>query len=81
MKKFLAVLVVLLIVVGVVGFYRGWFTVTREAQPEETNVNLKIDKEKIEEDKEAAANKFKEIRDDIRGSGEPAEGESAEGEQ
>jgi len=78
-KKLLAVVVVLLVVVGVVGFGRGWFTVTRDNQPEGTNVNLHIDTEKIQADREAARGKVKdtvqEFRDDIREDTEALEAE------
>ncbi len=75
MKKLFAVLVVALIVVGVVGFSRGWFTVTRDSQPDGTNVNLHIDKEKIAEDKDTVGSKFNEFRDDVREDTEALEAE------
>jgi plastocyanin domain-containing protein len=43
--------VIVLLVAGVVGlgFYQGWFRLSRD---EETNVTITVDKEKIQEDKE-----------------------------
>lgn len=63
MKRLLIVLVVLIIGVGVLGFYRGWFTFEWEKTPEgKGQVTGTVDPEKIEEDKKRAAEKVNELR-------------------
>ena len=42
------------IVVGE-GFYRGWFDVSVNDQPDQTNVELTIDKKRIKQDAEVAS--------------------------
>ena len=61
MRKFLGTLVIIVVVVAVVGFFRGWFGVSTDDQPGETNVELKIDKEKIQQDAAAAKEKAREL--------------------
>ena len=63
MRKFLGTLVILAVIVAGVGFYRGWFGVTTDDQPGETNVELKIDKERIKQDAETASEKARELAD------------------
>lgn len=64
MRKTLGTLVMILLVVACVGFYRGWFGVSTEDQPGETNVELRIDKAKIKQDAEAASEKARELTGD-----------------
>jgi hypothetical protein len=54
MKKLFGVLVVLAIVIGVVGFYRGWFTVAWQKDDGKGQVTGTVDNEKIEADKKRA---------------------------
>ena len=61
MRKFLGTLVVVVLIVAGVGFYRGWFGVSTYDQPGETNVELKIDKERIQQDAKAASKKAREL--------------------
>lgn len=50
MKNFIVLLVVLLLVVAGIGFYRGWFTTATSTTDHKTNVNLSVDREKIQDD-------------------------------
>ena len=50
MNRFLAVLFVLVICLGGVGLYRGWFSTETNTSDHKTNVNLSVDREKIQED-------------------------------
>ncbi len=61
MRKFLGTLVIVLLIVALVGFARGWFRLSTEDQPAETHVELHIDKDKIREDTQKAAEKAREI--------------------
>lgn len=65
MRKLIGnVVIVVLIVVGI-GYFRGWFTVTRQEEPGQTNVEVKIDKEKVKDDADEVARKARELRDDV----------------
>jgi hypothetical protein len=57
MRRFFAVLVVLVIVVGAVGFYRGWFSVAWDKSDGKGQVRGTVDNEKIEADKKQALEK------------------------
>ena len=57
MRKLLGTLVILAIIICVFGFFRGWFSVGVENHTSETNVEIRIDKEKIKEDAQAAADR------------------------
>ena len=71
MRKFLGTLVIIAVVLFVVGLFRDWFSVSRESQPGETNVELKINKEKIREDAQAAKAKLR--RGDTASESSPSE--------
>ena len=66
MRKFLGTLVILVLIVAGVGFYRGWFGISGDDQPGETNVELTIDKGKIKQDAEAASQKARELKDRLK---------------
>jgi hypothetical protein len=61
MKGLLLVLV--LVVVGVLGFgfYRGWFHVTSDSAEGESNVTFTVDKNKIEEDRKKVQQKAQDL--------------------
>ncbi len=64
MRKFLGTLVILACIIAGVGLFRGWFGVSTVDQPGETNVELRIDKAKIKQDAETAAEKARELTSD-----------------
>jgi hypothetical protein len=51
--RFLIVLILIVLSVAGLGFYRGWFHVTSN----NSTVNLTVDKDKIEQDKQDAQKK------------------------
>ena len=61
MKKIIQLIIVLSIVVIGVGFYRGWFTVTRdhEAADHRIDVNLSVDTDKVQHDAETVKESLK----------------------
>ena len=64
MKRFIAVVAVVALLVIGVGFYRGWFAVSSsegDKSSNKVNVNLTVDGDKIEEDAEAVKNKTTEL--------------------
>jgi hypothetical protein len=52
MKKLLVVLVVLVIAVPAVGFWRGWFTFDTAKDDGKLHLELTVNKEKFKQDKE-----------------------------
>lgn len=50
MRKLLGTLVMVLIVVGAIGYWQGWFDVSRVREDGQTNLELKINRDKIRED-------------------------------
>jgi uncharacterized protein HemX len=52
MGKVLALVLVLLVAVGAVGFWRGWFEVQANKQDGKVHANFSVNKEKLKQDKE-----------------------------
>jgi hypothetical protein len=55
MRKLLGTICLLLIIVGVVGYYRGWFVISetqRDPQSEEVHIGVGINTGKIKSDEE-----------------------------
>jgi hypothetical protein len=50
MQKLLGILVVLALVVALVGFYRGWFTVQSQTAGDQTKVEISIDRNRVKAD-------------------------------
>ncbi len=61
MRKFIGTLAILILLVGGIGYSRGWFDFTKSDEPGSTNIELKIDREKIKEDAEMVKEKAKEL--------------------
>ncbi len=55
MIRLLGVLFLVLLVVGAIGYYRGWFSVSESSQ----GINVTVDKKKIEEDVKDVKEKVK----------------------
>jgi hypothetical protein len=82
MKRFIAVVVVVALLVIGIGFYRGWFAVSSseaDKASNKVNVNLTVDRDKIEEDAEAVKNKTTELTGKITNpASDPAPAAAAE---
>ncbi len=59
MKKAFQVLLVLAIAAAVIGYFRNWYTVSRVNEEQKTNINISIDRQRIQEDLDMAAQKAK----------------------
>lgn len=70
MRKLLGVLLGLALVLTAIGFFRNWFNVTKTEEGTDTNINLKIDRQRIKEDVDRVREKASELGDD-----EPEEGQ------
>ena len=73
MMRFLVVVLVLVVAVGAVGYWRGWFNMTNEGK-----VGVQVDKEKFNKDKEdfskTAGEKAKALKDQVAGLWTKSEG-------
>jgi hypothetical protein len=82
MKKVLAVLAVVVVVLAVVGFWRGWFTVETSKEDGKVHADLTVNKDKFKQDKAKlkakAAEKSKALKEQLAGLREKAKGLSGE---
>ena len=69
MKKFITLMTVLAILVVGVGFYRGWFALSRpapEAGSNMVNINLATDPDKMKQDARAVKDKATELTGGVK---------------
>src|SRR5579863_8173674 len=73
MKNLAVIILVLLVAIGLLGWYQGWFTVTNK----DGKVNVEVDREKIKADRntftKAASEKMKAMKDSIAGLAKKSE--------
>ena len=73
MKKLLVVVLVLVVAVGALGYWRGWFSVTKEGK-----VDVQVDPAKFKQDKEAfsktVGEKAKAMKDQVASLWKKSEG-------
>ena len=77
MKKLSAVLIAIAILVVGLGFYRGWFALSRpapDAGSNKVNINLATDPDKMKQDAQAVKDKATEltggVTDDVKADGQ-----------
>jgi len=76
MRSLIKLLVVLLICLAGIGFYRGWFSLTShnpDTVGDKVNVNLSVDKGKMKSDVREAKQKVKEEIKELEGKMKPKE--------
>jgi hypothetical protein len=67
MKRLIFVLVLIVVGVGCLGFYLGWFQLTTQTTTDgKSNVTVTVDKDKIKDDEQKAKDKAKEIGRDAK---------------
>ena len=62
MRMFVGLLLVVALIVGL-GFYRGWFRVSSDRSPAESNVTVTVDKDKVQRDANDAKEKVQSTGD------------------
>jgi hypothetical protein len=77
MKRLIAVVIVLALIVVGVGFYRGWFALSSSSADQgsnKVNVNLTVDRDKMQEDARAVQSKTAEltgtVTEEVKGPGD-----------
>jgi hypothetical protein len=82
MKKVLIGLVVLVAVIGILGFYRGWFEVGTSKEAGKVHADLTVNKEKFTQDKEklkkAVGDKSRALKDRLAHLRDKAKGLSGD---
>ena len=80
MKKLSAVLIVIAILVVGLGFYRGWFALSRpaaDAGSNKVNINLATDPDKMKQDAKLVTDKATEltggVTDDVKADGQASD--------
>ncbi len=66
MNKLFGLVLIVILLIGGVGFYRGWFSVATRKSDAEGNkfdLNLTVDPDKINSDKDAVREKMHELTD------------------
>jgi hypothetical protein len=71
MRKFFGCVIVLLLIVAAVGYYRGWFDVSTGSQDQKSNISISMDKEKLRQDADKAAKSLENLADKVKGKAEP----------
>ena len=68
MKRFCSLLIVLVIGVAGIGYYRGWFTVSgsREAVSHKVDVNLTVDPDKVKADAQTVKDKASQLTGEVK---------------
>ena len=63
MQKLLGKLVIIAIIVGLLGLYRGWFTVSSSNEPTggDTSVKVNVDTEQAKEDADSAIGEVEKV--------------------
>lgn len=72
MLRFLGVVVVLIVALGGLAYYLGWFAVSTSPDGPNTRINIMVDKEKIKADEEAAKRKLEEAEKKVHEKVKPA---------
>jgi hypothetical protein len=60
--RFLIVLLLVVLSVGALGLYRGWFHLASDSGSEKSTVTVTVDKDKIHQDKDDAQNKVQDLK-------------------
>ena len=68
MRRFRSLLIVLVIGVAGIGFYRGWFTVSesREAVSHKVDVHVTVDPDKVKADAQTVKDKASELTGEVK---------------
>ena len=66
MKALLVVVVLLLVGIAGLGFYRGWFGLSTENADHKSNATITVDKDKIHADEEIAKENVRELERKVK---------------
>ena len=66
MRFLVIVIVLLLVVIASVGFYRGWFSLSMDNTDQQPSATFTMDKDKIQADEQKAKDKLQDIGQDAQ---------------
>jgi hypothetical protein len=66
MRRLFAVIVLLLIVIACLGFYRGWFHVSTNSTGQKSSATITVDKNKIQADEGKVKEKVGELGQKVK---------------
>ncbi|HWY85338.1 MAG TPA: hypothetical protein VNX28_01370 [Gemmataceae bacterium] len=61
MTRFLGALVIIVVIIGCIGLYLGWFSFGSDNSDGKTHITITVDKDKIKEDRNEVVEKIKGI--------------------
>ena len=61
--RIILILVLVVALIGAVGYYRGWFRFTSGGPDDKPNVTVSVDKDKIRQDKDKVVGKVQDLGD------------------
>jgi hypothetical protein len=61
MKRFLVVLVLIMIGIAGLGFYQGWFRLSKDGADDKVNVTLTVDQDKFKDDTHRAEKQVQDL--------------------
>ncbi len=74
MRTLFGVVVLLLVVIAAVGFYRGWFQLSTDTANQRSSATITVDKDKIHADEQKAKDEMQGLRQAAKGkAGEAAD--------
>ncbi|QDV27818.1 hypothetical protein [Aureliella helgolandensis] len=76
MRKLLGTIMIGVILIGIVGLARGWFSVSTDTESEEPSIQLKIDKDRFKEDADRLKSGVQDLKDRVQTS--PEDGSEVE---
>jgi hypothetical protein len=72
MTKFLGVVALILICVGVLGYFLGWFSFSSSSTPDDATIKMTVNKEKVKQDEEKAKETLRsaeeKVKEQLKGS-------------
>ena len=66
MKSLLTLCILIVVGVACLGFYRGWFEFSKGDAKQNESITIKMDQEKIQQDKDKAQKKLQEVEQKVK---------------
>jgi hypothetical protein len=73
MRKLIGTIALGLVIVGAIGWSRGWFSLVTSNEGQQTQIELTIDKERLKQDTERVKEEVQELTGRVRSSGATGE--------
>jgi hypothetical protein len=67
MTKLIGGLCIILICIGGLGYFLGWFTFSKDSTPNETRIGVTVHEDKVKQDEEKAQKALKSAEEKVKG--------------